>query len=136
MDSQTDIKIPYELLTKEQKEEICNGCGGKGGWIKPPLKAFFITSCNHHDYGYWCGVTESDRKGCDDGLLVSMTKDCTSLPWYKFILYYPWCLLYYVGVRKVGNNFFYYGKVKRYPAPTQDQLNRINERALGIYKNV
>ncbi len=33
----------YEDLTPEEKKEICNGCGGKGGWIKPPHAVFFVS---------------------------------------------------------------------------------------------
>lgn len=123
---QHDIKIPYELLTDEQKKEICNGCGGKGSWLKPPLRAFFDTDCDHHDYGYWCGNTEKIRKACDVRLMLGMSKDCTELPWYKFIFYYPWCVGYYWMVRRCGKVFFYWGKKKRWPVPTPEQLNRIN----------
>lgn len=125
MKTQTEIKIPYEILTKEQKAEICNGCGGKGGWIKPPLKAFFKTSCNHHDYGYWCGVTEARRKECDGNLLIHMIRDILTLSWYKVVLYYPWGLLYYIGVRMAGKEYFYWGQKKRYPEPTESQCARL-----------
>ena len=31
------IKLKYSNLTDEQKEIICNGCGGKSGWLNPPV---------------------------------------------------------------------------------------------------
>ena len=37
----------YKDLTDTQKQAICNGCGGKGGFINPP-EFLFHASCNHH----------------------------------------------------------------------------------------
>lgn len=128
MDFQTEIKVAYEVLTQTQKNEICNGCGGKGSWLKPPLKAFYKTSCNHHDYGYWCGSTEEQRKFNDIKLFQNMKKDCSRLPWWKFLLYYPWCRAYYTMVRRFGKDFFYYGITKRWPIPTQEQLKKLKEK--------
>lgn len=134
MEFQYDIKIPYELLTPEQKAEICNGCGGKGGKVKPPKRIFFKASCNHHDYGYWCGCTEAERKKNDEGLKKAMQDDCSKLPFWKKPFYYPWCYLYYRAVRVGGKKFFYWGKQKRWPVPTEKQLAKIEQRNIGIYK--
>jgi len=125
METQTKIKIPYELLTLEQKKEICNGCGGKGSWIKPPFKLFYKASCNHHDYGYWMGVTEKERILCDNALLKHMRKDCKRVSWFKYLLFRPWCEAYYLAVRFAGSDYFYYGKKKRWPVPTDDQLEKL-----------
>lgn len=103
----------YEDLTPEEKAEICNGCGGKGGWIKPPHRIFFDASCNHHDYGYWCGGTEEDRLNCDSKFYAAMVNDCADLPWYQYIRYRPWCWGYYLGVRKCGGKYFNYADQKR-----------------------
>lgn len=103
----------YEDLIREQKEEICNGCGGKGGKISPPYAIFFETSCNHHDYGYWKGCTEKDRQECDNKLFQAMRKDCRRLSWFKRLLYRPWCNLYYKAVRLQGKKYFYYADKKR-----------------------
>jgi len=113
---QNETPVPWEELTEEQISDLCNGCGGKGGWIKPPHRIFFKTSCNHHDYGYWCGGTEEDRQDDDAKLKEAMTKDCARLPWWKQLRYRPWCLLYYVSVRIRGSYYFYYGE-KRWPVP-------------------
>jgi hypothetical protein len=125
MKTQTEIRIPYELLTPEQKKEICNGCGGKGSWIKPPLRIFYKASCNHHDYGYWCGCTEAERKIDDEKLFQAMRKDCHKVSWFKRLLYRPWCNLYYKAVRLKGSEFFYWGEKKRWPAPTEEQLQKL-----------
>lgn len=108
-------EIKYEDLSEEQKSIICNGCGGKGGFVKPPHAVFFETSCNHHDYGYYKGCKERDRIACDRKLKQAMYKDCKRLPWYKQIRYLPWCDLYYKAVRLFGSQFFYYAAEKRYP---------------------
>jgi hypothetical protein len=101
----------FEDLTEKEIAEICNGCGGKGSYVKPPHAVFFNASCNHHDYGYWKGGTEADRKTCDDKFYSEMVKDCKVLPWYKWLRYRPWCYLYYLAVRKWGKKYFYYSNV-------------------------
>src|SRR4030042_1847185 len=92
-----------EELTEREVRLLCNGCGAKGGCITPPYAAFFETSCNHHDYGYHKGGQEENRKICDDTLRAYMKKDCSRLPWYKWLRYRPWCELYYCAVRMFGN---------------------------------
>lgn len=116
---QTDVPVKFEDLTEEQVKEICNGCGGKGSWIRPPHGLFFKTSCDHHDYGYWKGCEDEDRLACDKKLRESMIEDCKRLPWYKKAIYRPWAELYYAGVRMKGDDFFYWGPVKRYPIPKE-----------------
>ena len=111
---QTKTRVKYEDLPRECKKEICNGCGGKGGWVKPPHRIFFKTSCNHHDYGYACGGTEEDRKQGDLMLLNFMFYDCSFLPWWRKVRYLPWCFVYYFSVRAFGGKYFYYG-TKRWP---------------------
>lgn len=103
----------YEDLTPEEKKTICNGCGGKGGWIKPPHAVFFEASCDHHDYGYWKGCTEEDREQCDKKFYGATVKDCSGLPWYQYIRYRPWCWGYYVAVRNFGKKYFYYADKQR-----------------------
>jgi len=76
---------------------------------------FFEASCNHHDYGYWKGGSSTDRLLADEGLRQAMIKDCTKLPWYKWLRYRPWCEAYYQGVRLCGGKFFHYSPVKRFP---------------------
>lgn len=112
--TQVITPVPYESLSSAQKKEICNGCGGKGGVVKPPLRIFFKTSCNHHDYGYWCGGSWMDRLKCDFRLLASMMNDCLSLPFLRALKYLPWCFLYYFGVTFVGWKFFRFAP-KRWP---------------------
>jgi len=53
--------MKYEYLTEKQKAYICNGCGAKSGFVRPPKKIFFKASCNHHDHGHWKGGSEWQR---------------------------------------------------------------------------
>lgn len=64
-----DIKLKlyapnnYWDATIEQKKEVCNGCGAKGG-IKVPnsfLGLDISIACNIHDWMYQYGETHSDR---------------------------------------------------------------------------
>lgn len=105
------MHTPYELLTPEEKKEICNGCGGKGSSVVPPHAVFFEASCNHHDYGYWKGGAEEDRKKCDDTFYRMMKKDCDRLPWYSKPRYKVWCWIYYKAVRTFGKKYFNYKDV-------------------------
>ena len=111
---QTETPVRYEDLTPEMKKDICNGCGGKGGIVKPPHRAFFKASCNHHDYGYACGGSKLERQQADRILYKYMVEDCASLPWAKWIRYRPWCELYYRAVRIMGWKFFHFGD-RRWP---------------------
>lgn len=89
----------YSSLTHEQKKHICNGCGGKGGWIKPP-KFIFHASCDQHDFYYWRGCSEDDRLLADISFHKWMKIDISTkfvaeekellekrskLKWYQFI---------------------------------------------------
>ena len=92
-------ELRYKNLTKEQKDKICNGCGSKGGWFNPP-EFLFHASCNHHDFLYWKGVTEKDRKLADEAFYKYMKKDCKKF--YDYIIAY----IYYKAVRVMGNKYF------------------------------
>jgi len=98
----------YKDLTEAQRLEVCNGCGGKGGLVKPPHHHFFKEECNHHDFNYFLGFLEEHRKKADKQLLEAMYKKVQTLSWYNRLRYYPWCKLYYIGVRTSGAKYFYY----------------------------
>jgi len=108
--------LKYSDLTEEQKSKICNGCGAKGGWFKAP-NFLFKASCNQHDFYYWRGGEENDRKYADDMFYKYMKKDCAESKWYEKISHYLIAYLYYKAVRFFGEKFFSYGKMK-----TKDDL--------------
>ena len=100
--------IKYRDLTEEQKKFVCNGCGGKSGWINPP-EFLFHASCNHHDFLYWKGGTEADRKAADDAFYEMMKEDISECEWYLRPHYHIWAYTYYKSVRLIGKKFFHYG---------------------------
>lgn len=104
--------MKYSDLTQEQKDYICNGCGGKGGWVPVP-EFIFHASCNHHDFLYWTGNTESDREKADKAFYKYMKIDIAEAKWYKRAYYRIWAWVYYEAVRECGCKFFNYGSKKR-----------------------
>ena len=99
----------YLDLSPEQKQALCNGCGGKGGWIKPPYADFFKEQCNWHDFNYFLGFTEKHRAKADNQLRLAMQAKIMELPLWKRIIMRPWCNTYYLAVRISGSKYFYYG---------------------------
>jgi hypothetical protein len=80
--------IRFSDLTPEQEAFICNGCGGKGGWV--PVPEFFChASC--------------DRKDADHDFLVEMLKDAGDDPTKQTI-----ALTYWMAVRLFGAFYFHY----------------------------
>lgn len=56
----------YWALSDKDKVEICNGCGAKGAWYNFLIPGgIFKQSCNIHDYDYFIGKTEQDKKDAD-----------------------------------------------------------------------
>ena len=100
--------LKYVDLTLAQKAFVCNGCGGKGGLVNPP-EFLFHASCNHHDFLYWRGGTEADRKAADDAFYEMMKVDIAECSWHLRAHYHIWAYTYYKSVRLIGKKFFYYG---------------------------
>ena len=105
--------LHFKDLTNKQKKKICNGCGGKGGFINPP-EFLFHASCNHHDFLYWRGSTEEDRKKADRTFYEYMHLDIANEPSRLKRLYYLfWAYSYYKAVRVFGREFFHYASTPR-----------------------
>ena len=101
--------LKYRDLTPEQKDKICNGCGGKGGFINPP-EFLFHASCNKHDSLYSIGGSEEDREEADKTFYKLMKLDISKEPnRFKRYYYSAWAYTYYKAVRKFGYEFFSYG---------------------------
>ena len=114
---ETDLR--WEDLTDADRALICNGCGGKGSWIRPP--AFrFEASCNHHDFGYWLGGDEDDRRTCDARFFGAMVSDAALLPWWRRPAHVVLAYVYFLAVRRCGAGFFAYG-----PPKTRADLDRL-----------
>ena len=100
--------LHYSDLTPEQKANVCNGCGAKGGYINPP-EFLFHASCDHHDFYYWRGGTEEDRKNADDAFYRYMKIDIASEKSVLKRAYYNiWAYTYYLAVRLFGYKYFHY----------------------------
>ena len=97
--------LNFRDLTKEQIKKICNGCGGKGGVIKPP-SFIFKASCVIHDFYYWRGCTKADRKTADKNFYHYMIVDIKEVAWNQKPYYHVWAFTYYWAVRLFGKKYF------------------------------
>jgi len=99
--------IKYSDLTDNQKSLITNGCGAKGGFINPP-DFIFKASCNQHDFYYWRGMDEEDRKKADNAFYKYMRIDISEVSFHKKPYYHLWAFSYYSMVRLFGKKYFSY----------------------------
>ena len=99
--------IRFADLTESQKAFICNGCGPKGGWVPVP-DFLFHASCDHHDFNYWLGCTEQDRRKADHEFLTEMLKDAGEDPAMQTI-----AITYWMAVRLFGSVCFHYAERER-----------------------
>jgi len=118
-------KVRFRDLTPEQIDLICNGCGGKGHWLDPP-DWLFTASCNHHDFNYWLGCTEENRKEADRQFYEAMLADAAAADsWWKR----TWCkvmaFIYYKAVRLFAKDYFYYGPEERTLEDLQESLEEV-----------
>ncbi len=99
--------IRFRDLTPGQINKICNGCGPKGGLV--PVPEFFChASCDHHDFNYWLGCTERDRRKADRQFYREMRRDAGWNPIKQTI-----ALAYYLAVRLRGAPYFHYADKER-----------------------
>ena len=83
-----------------------NGCGAEKGWIKPPYKEFFKSSCVIHDHNYNKGGDYIDRLKADQGFLRYLLRDCQKLEGFQAWYFRKWAWIYYYGVRLFGKKHF------------------------------
>ena len=112
---QTTTPVKFESLSRHMIKLICNGCGGKGEFIKPPHNIFFKTSCDKHDYSYIQGGNIKDKEIADLGLYKAMKSDCLQLGFFSKLRYRSWCWLYYQAVKTFGHKYFRFSSKKRWP---------------------
>lgn len=101
----------FDDLTAEQRAAICNGCGAKGGWFRPPQLAFGVT-CDRHDYDYWCGGGARERLMADATFFGAMVTVAALLPIWRRPGHLVAAWLYYRGVRWFGREAFAFGERK------------------------
>lgn len=93
---------------------VDNGCGPSkfGGKAIPELG--FSPACRKHDYLYWTGGDESDRKFADD----EFRRDMVSLvPWWRILTPF----IYWRAVRRFGGFAFTY-RPKRLTVEEAEEL--------------
>jgi len=109
-------QVRYRDLTEEMIQQLkdlkeLNGCGSKGGWLNVP-DWIFTASCWHHDFNYWLGGTEEDRKKADWQFYQAMLYDASKAVWWKRPWYRTMAWVYYKAVRQVSSVFFPYGEMR------------------------
>jgi len=105
--------LEFSDLTQEQIDFIANGCGAKGSWIKVP-DFIFGNSCKRHDFAYWRGGNEDDRRNADEELYADMELRVQMLnSMYKRLFYRAIVYIYKRAVWIRGSkNFQYRDKMK------------------------
>lgn len=112
-------------LTDRERDAVCNGCGGKGGWFNPPDYGF-RASCDHHDFNYWLGGSEEDRRRADRQFRDAMMRDVRAAPLWRRPWLWGAAWRYYWAVRWFGGQFFLY-----HGGETEDQRWSRLERVVG-----
>jgi len=99
----------YKDLTSNEIKELCNGCGSKGGLLKPP-NFIFKDSCNEHDYLYFIGGNKYDKQYADNKFYNQMINDIKelNLNYIKYLYYHSICYIYYQAVDIFGYKYFNY----------------------------
>lgn len=121
----------YRNLTNLEKSVICNGCGAKGGWFKPP-EYCFTASCNRHDFSYWLGGEYFKRKRADEGFLRAMLWDAVHKPgggggvriWWRRYWLKGAAYRYYWAVR-IGGKSAFNNHALEYPDEQWSRLERL-----------
>ena len=114
-------RVRYRHLTDAQKKAICNGCGGKGGYVVPPYASVFKNECDQHDFNYFLGYRWYHRCKADYQLFKAMLTKIwgngflyyDKLRHHKKMYYSLWAFLYYISVSLVGWKFFNYGSAEQ-----------------------
>lgn len=97
-----------ERLSPAQRAATVNGCGGKGGALRPVHWWGLEEDCSCHDVAYTLGGTEDDRLAADRELHERILLRVAVAPWWKRPYYRLQAWAYYRAVRAFGGKFFIY----------------------------
>ena len=104
-------KLTLDGLTPDQykyfKENIYNGVGSRD-FALDPHDLIFKKAAEYHDFAYWRGGTEQDRKEADK----RFKRDCVDAAWNQkarsFLFYISAAYIYYYAVKFLGKYSFIY----------------------------
>ena len=122
-----NLRVRYIDLTPQEKAVICNGCGPKGGII--PVPEFrFTASCLHHDFNYWLGCKEIQRKKADLQFYKEMVKDANRANTANARRRHRrLARIYYLAVRLCGRFCFHYANEQRTRMDLQKAMDAAND---------
>jgi hypothetical protein len=122
-----NLRVRYNDLTPQEKAIICNGCGPKALWLPLP-KFMFRACCDHHDFNYWIGCKEIQRKKADLQFYREMIHDANvfdSVNTRKRRRAYA--AIYYRAVRLCGFFCFHYARKQRTRIDLQKAMDAAND---------
>jgi len=116
------VPLTFDELTPVECAYLLNGCG-PGTWLGKLIpELIFHESCQRHDFHYWSGHRESDRRRYErtfrDSMLENVREGQFSIRWRKLYLAIVW--VYYLSVLLFGRSSFSYRE--RYA--TRNELHR------------
>lgn len=85
----------------------------------------FKASCDHHDFNYWLGHTEEDRRRADWQFYRAMIEDANRASWWRRPFARARAWVYYRAVRWWAAGFFYYGPHERTREDLEAALARL-----------
>lgn len=95
--------VRYSDLTEYEKCIICNGCGGKGSWVRPPNGYKYKLFCDQHDFNYQLGGSLYDKIKSDVQLLIAIVKYGIKLQNFIDVIL---GMMYFVGISIGGHYYF------------------------------
>jgi len=102
----------YWELTDEERERICNGCGAKGSKLNFIIpQGVFREACNIHDYMYYIGKTDEDKKVADRVFINNLNRIVEASNTLLKPIRKMMARAYYEAVSKFGYEAFWKNKV-------------------------
>lgn len=106
----------FKKASLEYIKEVCNGCGAKDSWFRPPRRIYgtlIIYACHIHDWMYSRGYTIEDKDEADRVFLNNLNRliERDKNKWYKpTFLQHRRALKYYYAVKHFGGSAFWKDK--------------------------
>jgi len=102
----------YWELEVNQKRKICNGCGAKGSKLNFLIpQGVFTEACNIHDYMYYTGKTDEDKKVADRVFINNLNRIVKASNPLLRPIRKAMARAYYEAVSKFGYEAFWKDKV-------------------------